>query len=47
MAGAIIFVLGGALQAAAQNVGFLLSGRFIAGLGAGILGEFQTRRCGH
>ncbi|KAE9376701.1 general substrate transporter [Stipitochalara longipes BDJ] len=35
--GAIIFCLGGALQTGAQNIGFLYSGRAIAGLGVGFL----------
>lgn len=37
MVGAIIFVLGGALQTGGQNLGFLWSGRFLAGLGVGFL----------
>ena len=35
--GAIIFLLGGGLQTGAQNLGFLYSGRCIAGLGVGFL----------
>lgn len=35
--GAFVFCLGGGLQTGAQNVGFLYSGRFIAGLGVGFL----------
>lgn len=35
--GAIIFCLGGGLQTGAQNIGFLYSGRFFAGLGVGFL----------
>ena len=35
--GAVIFCLGGALQASAQNLGYLYSGRAIAGLGVGVL----------
>jgi MFS family permease len=35
--GAVIFCLGGGLQTGASNVGFLYSGRFIAGLGVGFL----------
>src|SRR3978361_778089 len=31
--GALIFCLGGGLQTGAQNIGFLWSGRFLAGLG--------------
>jgi MFS family permease len=38
-AGALIFCLGGALQTGAQNIRFLWSGRFFAGLG---VGEFQS-----
>lgn len=37
MVGAIVFVVGGALQAAGQNLGYLLAGRAIAGLGVGVL----------
>jgi MFS family permease len=37
MMGAIVFCLGGGLQSAAQNLGFLYSGRLIAGLGVGIM----------
>lgn len=37
MMGAIIFCLGGGLQTSAQNLGFLYSGRLIAGLGVGIM----------
>ncbi|THW18794.1 general substrate transporter [Aureobasidium pullulans] len=35
--GALIFCIGGALQTAAQNLGYLYGGRCIAGLGVGIL----------
>ncbi|KFY28382.1 hypothetical protein V491_00490 [Pseudogymnoascus sp. VKM F-3775] len=35
--GCIVFILGGILQTAAQNLSFLWSGRFIAGLGVGFL----------
>ncbi|RMX88782.1 hypothetical protein D0869_01372, partial [Hortaea werneckii] len=35
--GALIFILGGALQASAQNFGYLLGGRIVAGLGVGML----------
>lgn len=35
--GALIFCLGGGLQSGAQNLGYLYSGRAIAGLGVGIL----------
>jgi len=35
--GGIIFILGGALQTGAANLGFLWSGRFLAGLGVGFL----------
>ncbi|KAJ5460569.1 uncharacterized protein N7458_002121 [Penicillium daleae] len=35
--GSLIFCLGGALQTSAQNLGYLYSGRSIAGLGVGVL----------
>jgi len=35
--GGVIFVLGGSLQTGAANLGFLWSGRFLAGLGVGFL----------
>ncbi|KAK4635992.1 Low glucose sensor SNF3 [Fulvia fulva] len=35
--GALIFILGGGLQAGAQNLGYLYAGRAIAGLGVGFL----------
>jgi MFS family permease len=35
--GAICFCLGGSLQTAAQNLGFLYGGRAVAGLGVGIM----------
>lgn len=35
--GAIIFCLGGGLQTGAENIGYLYSGRFLAGLGVGFL----------
>ena len=35
--GAVVFLLGGALQTGAQNLGYLYSGRAIAGLGVGVL----------
>lgn len=35
--GALIFILGGALQASAQNFGYLLGGRIVAGLGVSML----------
>ncbi|KAK5940310.1 hypothetical protein PMZ80_007730 [Knufia obscura] len=35
--GGVIFILGGALQTGAANLGFLWSGRFLAGLGVGFL----------
>ena len=35
--GAVIFCLGGGLQTGAQTLGFLWSGRFLAGLGVGFL----------
>jgi len=37
MLGAIVFCLGGGLQTGAQGLGFLYSGRLIAGLGVGIM----------
>ncbi|GIZ48490.1 hypothetical protein CKM354_001154800 [Cercospora kikuchii] len=37
MIGAVIFILGSALQTGAQNLGFLYSGRAIAGIGVGFL----------
>lgn len=37
MIGALIFILGSALQTSAQNLGYLYSGRAIAGLGVGFL----------
>lgn len=37
MIGAIIFCLGGALQAAGQNLHFFYAGRAIAGFGVGFL----------
>lgn len=37
MVGAIIFCLGGALQAAGQNLHFFYAGRAVGGLGVGIL----------
>ena len=37
MVGAIIFCLGGALQAAGQNLSFFYAGRAIGGVGVGIL----------
>lgn len=35
--GSIIFVLGGSLQTGAENLGYLWSGRFLAGVGVGFL----------
>ncbi|KAI9761954.1 MAG: hypothetical protein M4579_000737 [Chaenotheca gracillima] len=35
--GALIFCLGGAIQTAAQSLGYLYGGRFVAGLGVGVL----------
>lgn len=35
--GASVFCIGGALQASAQNLGYLYGGRVVAGLGVGIL----------
>lgn len=37
MTGAIVFLLGGGLQTGAQNLGYLYSGRAVAGLGVGVL----------
>jgi len=37
MIGAIIFCIGGALQAAGQNLSFFYAGRVVAGLGVGVL----------
>lgn len=37
MVGAIVFILGGVLQTAAQNQGMMLAGRFFAGVGIGML----------
>jgi MFS family permease len=37
LTGAVIFILGGALQTAAQNVEYLYAGRVFAGLGVGFL----------
>lgn len=37
LCGSIIFILGGCLQAGAQNLGFMYAGRAIAGLGVGFL----------
>lgn len=37
MVGAIIFCVGGALQAAGQNLSFFYAGRAVAGLGVGML----------
>lgn len=37
MVGAIIFLLGGVLQTAAQNAGMMMAGRFFAGVGIGML----------
>lgn len=37
MMGAMVFCLGGGLQTAAQNLGFLYSGRLIAGVGVGVM----------
>ncbi len=37
MIGAIVFCLGGGLQTGAQSLGYLYSGRVIAGLGIGCL----------
>ena len=37
LTGAVIFILGGALQTAAQNVEYLYAGRVIAGIGVGFL----------
>ena len=37
MIGAIVFLLGGGLQTGARNMSYLLAGRFIGGIGVGIL----------
>ncbi|KAH6713128.1 general substrate transporter [Leptodontidium sp. 2 PMI_412] len=37
MAGAVVFCLGGALQAAGQNLSFFYAGRAVGGLGVGVL----------
>lgn len=37
MLGALIFLLGGAIQTAAQTLNYLYAGRAIAGLGVGFL----------
>ena len=37
LTGSVIFLLGGALQTAAQNVEYLYAGRVIAGIGVGFL----------
>ena len=37
MSGAIVFLIGGALQTGAQNLGYLYAGRAVAGLGVGVL----------
>lgn len=37
MVGAIIFCVGGILQAAAQNISYMYAGRAVAGLGVGML----------
>lgn len=35
--GSIVFILGGSLQTGAENLGYLWSGRFLAGVGVGLL----------
>lgn len=35
--GSLIFLVGGSVQTAAQNIDYLYSGRFVAGIGTGIL----------
>lgn len=37
MIGALVFILGGVLQTAAQNQGMMMAGRFFAGVGIGML----------
>ncbi|KAL6353627.1 hypothetical protein LRP88_14125 [Fusarium phalaenopsidis] len=37
VAGAVVFLLGGGLQTGARNIHFLWTGRFISGLGVGVL----------
>ncbi|KII89895.1 hypothetical protein PLICRDRAFT_174711 [Plicaturopsis crispa FD-325 SS-3] len=39
MIGAAIYILGGALQTGAQNLNFMLGGRFFAGFGVGIMAD--------
>lgn len=37
LAGCIVFLLGGAFQAGAQNIHYMYGGRFLAGMGIGML----------
>ncbi|KAH9922482.1 general substrate transporter [Fomitopsis serialis] len=37
LAGCIVFLIGGAIQTAAQNIGYMYGGRFLAGMGIGML----------
>lgn len=37
MIGTIIFLIGGTIQTAAQNLSMMLGGRFVAGMGIGML----------
>jgi MFS family permease len=37
LAGCIIFLIGGAFQTAAQGLGWMYGGRFVAGVGIGML----------
>jgi MFS family permease len=43
--GAVIFCLGGGLQTGAENLGYLWSGRFLAGLGVGFLTMVRAIYC--
>ena len=49
MVGAIVFLLGGALQTAAQNIAYMMAGRAISGLGIGmmvmIIPVYQAELC--
>ncbi|KAH8829455.1 general substrate transporter [Flagelloscypha sp. PMI_526] len=39
LAGAIVYIIGGSLQTGAQSLDFMLSGRFFAGFGVGIVSD--------
>lgn len=49
MIGAIVFLIGGALQTAAQNIAYMMAGRAISGLGIGmmvmIIPVYQAELC--